>query len=269
MSQNAERARAIALARKLMDQTTTRGRTEGEMNQAMDKLNAIQEAFNLTLDEIVLETLEYKKAFVVGTAPKGDPMDNVMWSIANFTQTKRWREPGKRKYFEGRNPWGYRCMKSTIIEPSKYWFFGLEQDVDMATFLYELIKNSMESSLEAYKKSEDYNNLTRRGAKRSAQYTFKHAFVSRISNRLYELAVEQERHMPKMEGTGNDLVLCKKKVREAKFDEIVGISLSNRRSYSTGGNSTNGYSAGSSAANNVNLSRPVSSGPAGGRLLLA
>lgn len=270
MSQNAERARAIALARKLMDQTTTRGRTEGEMNQAMDKLNAIQEAFNLTLDEIVLETLEYKKASVKGTAPKGDPMSNVLWSISNFTQTKRWCQPGKRKYFEGRNPYGRRCIKSTIVEPSEYFFFGLEQDVEMAVFLYELIKNSMESSLEDYKKTDEYLNLTRRGAKRSAQYTFKHAFVSRIGNRLFELAEEQEKHMPKMAGTGNDLVLCKKKVREAKFDELVGIRLvSGGRKYGSGGNSSSGYRAGSSAANNVNLSRPVSSGPTGGRLLLA
>lgn len=270
MSQNAERARAIQLARKLMDQTTTKGRTEGEMNQAMDKLNQIQQTFNLTLDEIVLETLEYKQGTVMGTAPKGDPMGELLYSIAYFTQTKRWREPGKRKYFEGRTPRGRRCMKSTIVTPSKFHFFGLAQDVEMAVFLYDLIKNSMDTALQNFLKSSEYLNITRRGGKRSAQYSFKHAFARRIGYRLQEMAAENEKNMPILEVSGNDLTVCKKKVREAKFDEQVGIRLvSGGRSYTTGGSSGTGYRNGNAAANNVNLSRPVSNGPTGGRLLLA
>lgn len=270
MSQNVERARAIKLARKLMDQTTTRGRTDGEMNQAMDKLNQIQQTFNLSLDEIVLETLDYKKGTVLGTAPKGDPMQELLYPISYFTQTKRWREPGKRKYFEGRTPRGRRCIKSAQVTPAQFHFFGLAQDVDMAVFLYDLIKNSMDTALQNFIKSSEYLNLSRRGAKRSAQYTFKHAFASKIGYRLQEMARENEQNMPKMESTGNDLTVCKKKVREAKFDEHIGIKLvSGGRSYATGGNSDRGYGAGRESANNVNLSRPINNGPTGGRLLLS
>jgi hypothetical protein len=261
MSQNAERARAIALARKLMDQTTTRGRTEGEMNQAMDKLNAIQNAFNLTLDEIVLETLEYKKADVQGLAPKGCPMNECMFSISYFTQTKRWRTPGKKKYIHGRTPRGRACIKGVPVGLPTYHFFGLEQDVEMAVFLYELIKNSLQTSLDEFMKSPEYLNITRRGGKRSAQYSFKHAFCTRVGYRLQEMAFANEKEQPTLAGSGADLTVCKKKVRDAKFDEQLGIKLVNRRSSVSGGNSSRGWSAGSSAANNVNLSRPINDGP--------
>jgi hypothetical protein len=270
MSQHEERARAVKLIHKLMDQTTTRGRTEGEMDQAMEKMNDLLTTFNLTLDEVMLQNLEYVQEGVTALAPKGCPMIYLVGDIARFTDTKRWRTRGPGKYVNGRTPRGYSCMKRVPTGPDTYQFFGIKSDVEMAVFLYNLVVNSLERASEEYRASDAYKNLSVRGAKRSALYSFRQAFTRTIGWRLDALHSEQGRTMTKMQASGNDIVLDKKKVRESKYNEQVGIKLvSGGRSARSGGNSSAGARAGSASANTVNLSRPISNGPSGRLLLTA
>lgn len=276
MSQNAERARAIKLARKLMDQTTTRGRTEGEMDQAMAQLAKIKSTYDLTLDEIVLNTLEYKQLDVDAIAVKGCPMKDTISSIALFTDTKRWQSDGKKKTVSGYTPRGYYCYKRVSIAPGQYHFFGLESDIQMAEFLYTMIAKSLETASEAFKISVEYQNLTgRRGAKKSAMYTFRHTFCQRVASRLSEMYYTQERiersarKAAGIEAGTNDITVCRKQIRESKFDEQTGIKLVSVKSYGHGGNSRVGSNAGYSSANNVNLSVPVNAPNSARTLALA
>lgn len=270
MSQIVERAKAVNLARKLMDQTTTRGCTEGQMDHAMKKLAQIQSTFNLTLNDIVLETLEYKAVVCEGQTAKGDPMSNVTHGISQFTDTKRWMQNGKSKYVYGVTPRGRPCMKRVAVGAPTYHFFGLESDILMAEFLFNLIKNSLDTACEQFMQSPGYKNLKGvRGAKRSALYSFKHAFTNGVSSRLSDMYWAEEREQKAARAEAGDLVLNKKSIRESKFDEVMGMKLVSRRSAKTGGNSMTGRVAGRESANNVNLSRPVSTSNTSRTLALA
>lgn len=262
MSQNVERARALKLIQKLMDQTTTRGRTQSEMDYAMGQLDKLMKTYNVTMDEVTLQGLEYKSMSVAGDLAKGDPMMNVICAIAEYTSTKTWRTPGSSKWVEGRTPRGRRCMKRIRVGKPTYHFFGISSDVEMAVFLYELIKNSLESETVRFKKSETYLNSPIsqiRGRKRSMLYSFRDSFTTSLSWRLYDMARENEKTV-ELTPESTDLVFCKKSVREQKFKEQMGVKLTSAKSYRTGGSSSSGANAGYSAAKAVNLNRPVGNG---------
>lgn len=272
MSQNIEKARAIKLAGKLLD---NRGRSEAELEKSMQKLQQIMKTFNLSITDITLANADYKTISVPMLRAKGCPMSGRLTAeIADFTNTKRWRERGKRKYYQGMTPSRYTkfgryvrsrpCMKSTVITAGVYKFFGIQQDVEMAQYLYEMIANSMKVALAEYKKSEEYQFLTK-GEKRSALYSFQHSFCSRVGWRLSELNAQTDREMA---STGTDIVHDKTVAREAKFKEQVGIKLVSSRSSGSGGNSESGSWAGSSAGSKVSLNRPVA-GNSSSTLLLS
>lgn len=266
MTQNVERARALRRATKLIEQTTDRGRTQSEMEFAMKQLDEIKRTFDISLDEITLAGLEYKSVTCQGTAPKGDPMSNVSSAIARYTNTKHWYSNSETKLIRGRNPRGYPCYKRIATGNRNYHYFGVDSDVQMAEFLFEMIKSTMEIELEKFKKSEEYLSLYRRGAKRSAQYSFRHSFTNRLAWTLDEMAAENTREMVKTNPQAGDLVVSQKAHREAKFEEMMGIKLVFNRSYATGGRSSTGSSAGHIAGKAVNLNRPMSGGR--GQLLL-
>lgn len=159
MSQHEERARAVKQARKLMEMTTAAGASETEAEFAMKRLGEIQDVYNLTLDEIVLETLDYKKIELKGTLIKGCPMEDVVVALGKFTDTKVWRTPGQKIY--ARSQKGRWRQKA--VEVSTYCFFGLEADIEMASFLYNYIKNTLDHLEEEFKKTDKYTRCLQRG----------------------------------------------------------------------------------------------------------
>ena len=55
MSQHEERAKAILRIRKLQAQTITSGRTEAEVNMAMDKMQQLLIAFDINATPVFLD----------------------------------------------------------------------------------------------------------------------------------------------------------------------------------------------------------------------
>jgi hypothetical protein len=268
MSQNVERARALKLARKLMENN---GRSESELNFATDKLNQLMTTFNLSLNEIVLANLDYKQITVEGVQAKGDPMNSVVCEIARFTDTKVWRQLGDAKRVNVRSSWrkrgGSRIVRTTA---PKYNFFGLEEDAEMAEYLFTMIKESLEFETKKFQRSRIYTGIKVRGGKRSALVSFKDGFARTLRFRLSDLRNEQDRTLRQQAADvgETDIVILKEETREAKFAEQIGIHLVRATSYARGGNSSEGYAAGRNSANSVNLSRPIGGYSSTGRLML-
>jgi hypothetical protein len=258
MSQHAERARAIRLAGKLINNN---GRSEGEVEQAMEKLQSIMTTFNLTINDIVLANAEYQTLSVEMMSAKGCPMQSIVVAIADFTDTKVWRESGKKKYVHVSSSWNRRgTARAVAKEPGHYKFFGIVQDVQYAEFLYNLIKDSLPAAEAKFKRSRAYTSLKGiRGAKKSALVSFRSGYISRLSYRLNDMRHEMDKDIAAQDvkNGGTDIVHSKSVAREAKFNEMLGIKLVRSGNYRTGGRSSTGYHAGRESANNVNLSRPM------------
>lgn len=271
MSQNVERARAVKMIVKLMGQTTTRGRTESEMEFAMDQMNKLMTTFNLTLDQVTLATLDYKTVSVEGVATKGDPMQRIVCGIAAFTDCKVWHEKGAGKYVHvAASYYKSSCVRRVAAAPATYKFFGIDSDTQMAVFLYEMITNSLVDATKKFQRSRMYTNLKGvRGAKKSALVSFRKGFIGTLSSRLFSMHAEQIRNVRTASATGTDLILSKSKVREEKFNEQMGIKLRTTKSYSSGPRNMTAFGAGRESANTVNLSRPMPSGNHAGTLMLS
>lgn len=262
MSQHEERARAVKQARKLMEMTTSCGASEAEANFAMKRLSEIQAVYNLTLDEIVLENLEYKQISISATKQKGCPMMGLVTSIAKFTDTKVWFDAGDKNY-KRTSSGRYRVM---AIGAGEYKFFGLEPDIEMAKFLFSYIDNTREQLELAFKKMEVYTGITRRGGKRSALDSFRKGFNNRIRNKMFELYEERAEERA-ASTTGKDIVLDKESVRERKFKEQMNIKLTSRGATSGYASNSSAWAAGSRAAGDVSFDRPVGNDTASTLLL--
>lgn len=251
MSQHEERARAVKQARKLMEMTTAAGASETEAEFAMNRLNDIQAVFNLTLDEIVLETLEYKAVEKKAISVRGCIMERLAVPIAKFTNTKVWRTPGIKKFIRARNG----KLRATTTEESKYTFFGLEADIQMADFLYDYLASVVIAAEQEFKKSDTYLNITYRGDRKSASSSFRKGMIARLSVRIVDLVNSREERASSL--TGNDIVLCKSAVREKKYQEQFGMKLvAGRKTYSHASN-WSAWDHGRSAGDKVNLNRPI------------
>jgi hypothetical protein len=247
MSQNAERAAAVLRIRKLINQTTDQGRTEHEASMAMEQMSRLMETFNLTTNEVDLRGQEYVTLMVGTGSVKKNYLSKVAMAIAAFTDCRVWIDDSNvgRKY-------GKKTGEKNLA------FFGAIQDTEMAEFLVNLIRRSVEQEQKEFQKTDSYKRLAAiRGQKRSALHSFQLGMAHRLSFRLSQLDRERKQHEHKAfaEAGTTDLVFLKSKVVE---DEFAKMGMKLRKSYTQSyANNSTGYSAGSTAGEKVNLSRPL------------
>jgi hypothetical protein len=258
MAQNIERAEALARARKYLEQTTDRGRTEGEMNMAMDRLNKLMTTFKLTMDEISLSTEPcVSLVFDTGTAVE-HPSHLTFGAIADYCDVIYYRTRGHKALYrdaEGKLILDSKGRPQTRRTNIKYTFYGFETDVKMAEFLAEMIGNTINLELGIYKKTPEYRDY--RGPKKSASHSFGHGMADRIRSRLNEMADAQAQEIEdETQGRGGELMVIKEKRVQDEF-KTTGIRLVTGGRRSRRIRAWSGYNAGSTAGGRVNLSRPV------------
>lgn len=267
MSQHEERAKAILRIRKLMDQTTDRGRTEGEMNQAMEQMGKLLTTFNLSMNEVAIRGQEFTTIIVDTGSVKSNAMVNCVMGLARFCDVKVWFTGARKSGYKFDSAGRYRASKA--VTNKMYNFFGAKQDVEMAEFLYKMIDNSLKSETAQFMKSGAYQSLKGiRGQKKSALHSFGLGFASRVYWRLTEMKREMEKEIHAAESGPTDLILIKSKVVEEEFKNL-GLGLRKSTYQRSGANNSTGFAAGSSAGNKINLSRPVNTGNTSRTLALA
>lgn len=268
MSQNAEREEALRKVRTFSQQTTERGRTEAEMNFALDKMQKLMTAFKITMDEVAISSIPCISVSVDTGSAIDQPIGGVARAIAEYCDCIYYRNSGvktlvrdsegqpvykdvRRKLRNGRVKYSriYKMDKGNI----SYVFFGQEQDARMAEFLFKMIAGSLEAETQAFKKTPAYKLYS--GAKKRASHSFQHGMIARVAQRIEEMANQQMVEVEAETPQGHDLMVIKDERVEKEF-KTTGITLRNRKT-SRRVTSSSSYGQGSKAGDRVNLSRPV------------
>ena len=227
-----------ALAAKTVD----RGASEEEALAAMNVVGRLLTQYNLSMNELDVRDASYKTIHMQIGRQRRHPVDHCVPAIAALTSTKTW--------FHKR--WGTGAN-------STYAFFGQEQDLQMAEYLFKLIMSAMESEVQVFKRSEGYVAIGDRGLRASACISFQRGMASRLSVRLQQMKKEQDAAM-RAHSTSTALVVLKGQLTEDAFKK-TGTKLRTARTDYRVGN-YGAFNAGAQAGNKVNLSRPLNQGDA-------
>lgn len=250
MSQNNELNRVKRIIRELSNKTIENGCTENEAYLAMSKVGELLSQFNLTMDEVSLsEEVCVHVEIDTGRKSRG-PMDGIGSVIAKYTHTKVWLSGG-----------GKYSRSNKMLN-----YFGLESDVTMAVYLYNLIVKAAETEVTNFKKTDEYINVyvsyhsDLKGSRQVATRSFLDGFNHRISSRLHEMQQNEANRMRERSTTGTSLVLLKDVMVEDAFKDQMGIKLVSHTSYSRRKYNGSAFASGQNAGARVSLNRPVNAG---------
>lgn len=260
MSQSKELQAVKDRIRKLSQMTIERGASETEANQAMERVGALLEQYNLTMDEIDIRGTQcVTVSFNTGKKNRVS-WETVFVGLGKFADCRVWKNAN-----------------------NGYDFFGFPEDTEMVLYLCRVIQQAVETETEAYKRSEEYAQLKQYQHGRALVTSFQRGMGRRIYNRLIELKreIEEDRRrseeamQEEMQGrmveaseeaqvesaratTGTALIAVKWQTVEEQFRE-QGLRL--RKSYGKARvSNSSSFHAGQRAGNKVNLSRPVGGG---------
>lgn len=256
--QSDELSRVKAKIQKLAAKTIDNGCTEHEANAAMDKIGELLMLFNLSLDEVLLNTEHCIQSIYWTGMRRGMKISYCTCAIASFCDCILYRTRGDNKQGFG------------------YSFFGLESDVQMAMYLCNLIDKAIQTEVEKYKSTDPvYVHRDTWAHRKTLSSNFIKGMAINIRNRLDDMKEDRRRqeedkhyddlknlreHLSALNPTSREIVPIhvqkKKKVKDA-FGSL-GIKLSHyagTRSVSHSG----ARQAGAAAGARVNLSRPINS----------
>jgi hypothetical protein len=149
-----------ARIRKLMDRTIDNGCTESEAMAAADMVGKLLAEFNLTMSEVDVRTARCVTLEVFSGVMNRNEMWHVAFTIGRFTTCKVWFRAGK------------------------YFYFGQEQDAQMATYLFQMIRSAVATEWRGFKKTYTYR---RAASLKTATNSFKQGMTRRIATRLHEM----------------------------------------------------------------------------------
>src|SRR5258707_13386670 len=170
----------------LRTKTTDNGCTEAEALLAAVKVAELLDRYDLSLTDVEIRNAQCEQREYETPRKKRIPLDDCIGAIANFCDCRVWRE---------KNPAG----------ESRYVFFGLRSDIEVAHYLTELIDNAVRSELGRYKTSAGYR-LFRHQERHVANSSFTLGMVASIADKL--IAMKRERDEVNHR-TGRDLVVLK------------------------------------------------------------
>lgn len=285
MSQKDERNKAIDKVRKLRDRMAGAGSSENEIETSMKVMGNLMDTFAITMDEVSLAAEECKLVKLDHYEGNTFRLGTVSVAIANFCdcvtyynakpKTQKVDKAGKRVFDKQTGRPHYEKAGFTNN------FFGIESDAETAAYLMEMVRASALKAVAEFKKSATYKEAG--GSKTTLTKSFVDGFAHRIVRRLDDLKDQREEEVirarearaemgedqtilnaevavhERRAGRSTDLVALKDKKVKDDFREKFGWSVKYRSSRSSGG-SWSGRSAGASAADNVNLSRPIGNG---------
>lgn len=212
-----------------------RGATEAEALTAIELANKLMEKYGVTEEE--LRKVEFAKDMKTGTVDNEkkseDPASKLCaTTIAKFCEVKVWGQQENGK----------------IVTK----FFGMNGDVEMAEFLYEVIRAAMERGWTDYLAAGEYNKKINR---HKLYWSYRYGFADRINNKLKEMMRERKQH----QSTGTDLVSLKDQIIEQALKQELGLSFRKPRNVGVK-LSTSAYLDGAADGDKVNLNRPLREG---------
>lgn len=241
--------RVIENIRALTNKTVANGCTEAEAIAAAMKIGELLKVYNLSMDKVFIGNAKCITGSIDTGQRRRHPVDGCVVAIAGFCDCRVW--------------FGH------TLDNSIYNFFGLETDVEMAKYLYTVIRSAILAETGRYKRSDAYINTQYHRKRLSV--SFQKGMAHRISARLNEMKKtrheeeEQESMVihPMLAMTpGTSLVLVKRKKVDDEFEQL-NLGLRRAACNHHAGLNSDAYYDGVAAGDKVNLNRPINGQPAG------
>lgn len=187
------KARIQALRAK----TTENGCTEAEALSAAAKVAELLDRYDLSLTDVEIREAPCERRDYETRRNKRIPLDDCIGAVANFCDCRVWRE---------KNPAG----------DTRYVFFGLRADIEVAHYLTELIDLAVRSELGRYKTTRDYQRF-RHQDRHMANASFTLGMVASIAEKLTAMKARRDRANS---DSGRHLVVLKSAVVDAELDKL-------------------------------------------------
>ena len=206
----------------LRAKTIDNGCTEDEALSAAAKVAELLDRYDLSLTDVEIREAPCERREYETHRKKRIPLDDCIGAVANFCDCRVWREKNQ-------------------AGETRYVFFGLRSDIEVAHYLTELIDTVVRSELGRYKTTPEYRRF-RHKERHMANASFALGMVASIADKLTAMKSgrDEANH-----GTGRDLVVLKAAVVDAELEKLNLKLRTVRRP--TRMVSTTAYEAGSAA----------------------
>jgi uncharacterized protein DUF2786 len=181
----------------LRAKTVDNGCTEDEALSAAAKVAELLDRYDLSLTDVEIREAPCERREYETHRRKRIPLDDCIGAVANFCDCRVWRE-------------------KNLAGESRYVFFGLRSDIEVAHYLTELIDTAVRFELGRYKTTSDYQRF-RHGERHMANASFTLGMVASIADKLTAMKSgrDEANH-----GTGRDLVVLKAAVVDAELEKL-------------------------------------------------
>ena len=181
----------------LRAKTQDNGCTEAEALMAAAKVAELLDRHDLSLSDVELRETPCEPRIYETRRKKRIPLDYCISPIANFCDCKVWRE----KNAQGE---------------TRYVFFGLRSDTEVAHYMADLIDNAVRAELGRYKNTFAYLRF-RHQDRHMANASFTLGMAVSIGTKLNEMKAQRD-FIKK--GGGRDLVVLKSSIVETEINKL-------------------------------------------------
>jgi hypothetical protein len=220
----------------LRAKTIENGCTEDEALSAAAKVAELLDRYDLSLTDLEIRKAPCERRGYETYRKKRIPLDDCIGAVANFCDCRVWREKNQ-------------------AGETRYVFFGLRSDIEVAHYLTELIDTAVRSELGRYKTTPEYRQF-RHKQRHMANASFALGMVASIADKLTVMKAgrDEANH-----GTGRDLIVLKAAVVEAELDKLeLNLRAVRRPSRMV---STSAYEAGSAAGASLAINPGIGEAP--------
>ena len=223
----------------LRAKTIDNGCTEDEALSAAAKVAELLDRYDLSLTDIDIREAPCERRAYETHRKKRIPLDDCIGAVANFCDCRVWREKNQ-------------------AGESRYVFFGLRADIEVAHYLAELIDAAVRSELGRYKTSPGYARF-RHNDRHLANASFALGMVASIAEKLTAMKAGRD---AVNHSTGRGLVVLKTSIVDAEFGKL---DLKLRAARSNGRLvSMTAYEAGGAAGASLTINPAIPGAPAKG-----
>ena len=181
----------------LRAKTVDNGCTEDEALSAAAKVAELLDRYDLSLTDIDIREAPCERRAYETFRKKRIPLDDCIGAVANFCDCRVWREKNQ-------------------AGESRYVFFGLRSDIEVAHYLTELIDAAVRSELGRYKTTSGYGRF-QHNQRHLANASFALGMVASIADKLTAMKASRD---AVNHGTGRGLVVLKASIVDAEFDKL-------------------------------------------------
>jgi len=230
MTTNKERKEKILKKiQHLLSKTIENGCTEAEAISASEKVSELLNEYDISMTELDAKEENFIQDEKVVESGVKKPIHNLVFAISYLTDTKSWFSKQGKSF--------------------KYYFFGMDKDVQAAHFLFDMLSSSMDSEYLKFKKTPEYKMVNGNTARVS--------FYTGITARLHQRLV-QMKDTTKVSNQEQGVVLYNKMaIVETKFKEQFNLRLGKERRSKSSNINMGAYMAGRKAADNVNITTGI------------